>query len=68
MVNGVLTTADLQAITQYERVGDIRRCLDEQGVPWFWGKDGIWTTLGLIEASKLRQAANQPAGYSPGIV
>lgn len=52
MINGVLTTADLRATTGYDRVGDIRRCLDEQGVPYFWGKDGIWTTIELVNAAK----------------
>lgn len=68
MVNGVLTTADLQATTGYDRVGDIRRCLEKQGIAYFTGKDGVWTTIGLMEAAK-RGPANQPAGaYSPEIV
>lgn len=51
MVNGVLLTADLQAITQYTRISDVRRCLDEQGIRYFWGRGGIWTTIDLVNAA-----------------
>lgn len=48
MVKGFLTTDDLRELTQYDRVGDIRRCLDKQGIRYFWGKDGVWTTQALV--------------------
>lgn len=51
MVNGVLSTAELKAITGYERTGDVRRCLDRQHIRYFFGRDGVWTTIGLVEAA-----------------
>lgn len=68
MINGVLTIADLQAITAYERVGDIRRCLERQGIAFFEGKDGVWTTIGLVEAAKREQVAGAHVAYSPEIL
>lgn len=59
MINGCLTTDDLLAMTGYERPGDVERCLREQGVRFFWGKKGPWTTLDLINAAGgLRQSGN----------
>lgn len=64
MVNGVLSAADLRAITGYERDGDVRRCLERQGIRFFWGKDGTWTTLDLVNAAGGLKAANaEPATY-----
>ena len=68
MVNGILTTSDLKAITAYERVGDIRRCLEKQGIRYFWCKDGVWTTLGLIEAAKLGVSVDPPGAYPADIL
>lgn len=67
MVNGLLTTADLRASTGYDRVGDIRRCLEKQGVEYFWGKDGIWTTVELVNAAKQKDRATV-AAYLPEMV
>lgn len=47
----ILTNAHLKAITGYERVGDVRRCLERQNIRYFFGKDGVWTTIGLVEAA-----------------
>jgi hypothetical protein len=42
----------LQAITGYDRWGDIARCLDVHGVRYFLGKGGRpWTTIDLINAA-----------------
>lgn len=51
MINGVLSTAELKALTGYDRVGDVRRCLERQNIRFFFGKDGVWTTIGLVEAA-----------------
>jgi len=57
--DGILTTADLQSATGYQRASDIERCLSQQGVRLFWGKDGPWTTLDLINAAGgLQRSAN----------
>lgn len=63
MVNGVLSTADLRAITSYERDADVRRCLESQGIRCFWGKDGVWTTIDLINAAGGLQAAQAETTY-----
>jgi hypothetical protein len=69
VLNGVLTTEDLKAATGYPRIGDVRRCLEKQGIRYFTGKDGIWTTIGLVEAAKLGTSVHGPdAVYSPEIV
>ncbi len=64
MIHGVLSTADLRAITAYERVGDVRRCLDQQGIRYFWGKDGVWTTIDLVNAAGGLKSGNEPAPYA----
>lgn len=59
MANGYFTTADLSTMTGYERAADIAKCLKRQGIRYFDGKDGPWTTLELINAAGgLRQQAN----------
>lgn len=65
---GVMTCADLLAVTKYERVGDLRRALEAQHIRYFLGKGGEpWTTIGLIEAAgglAPASASNHPT-YSP---
>jgi hypothetical protein len=68
MINGVLTTEDLRAATGYSRLGDVRRCLDEQGIPYFWGKDGVWTTTDLVNAAKKPGHGTDAARFSPEMV
>lgn len=59
MIHGVLTTASLIETTGYQRPADIERCLREQGVRYFWGKDGPWTTIDLVNAAGgLKSSAN----------
>ncbi len=40
-----LTFTDLQQLTGYIRQADVERCLKDQGITFFWGKSGPWTTL-----------------------
>lgn len=47
----VLTTTDLKQVTGYQRSGDIERCLEKQRIKFFYGKDGVWTTIDLINAA-----------------
>lgn len=65
MVNGVLSAADLRAITGYERDGDVRRCLSEQGIRFFWGKEGVWTTIDLINGAAGLVPARGPDPHYP---
>lgn len=60
----VLTTDDLRRILKYRTGAAIARCLERQGVKVFWGKDGPWTTLALInQAGGLTPASNE--AYRP---
>jgi len=51
MIGSILTTDDLLKITGYEKPGDMRRKLIEQGIKVFSGKSGPWTTIELINAA-----------------
>jgi len=54
----VLDFPALQKATGYDRVGDVSKCLDRQGIRYFHGKKGaIWTTTELVARA---------AGYSGG--
>lgn len=44
-----LTAEQLRALTGYRRDADVIRCLREQGVAVFTGKNGPWTTQALLE-------------------
>lgn len=60
MIHGLLTTEQLQEAFGYDRVGDVCRALDDQGIPYFIGKGGRpWTTYALINSAK-------GLGYAPG--
>lgn len=50
-LESILTTADLLAITGYDRPGDAARKLRAQGVHIFEGKDRIFTTVDLLNAA-----------------
>ena len=52
MNNQIIDTEALRSVTGYKRCSDIERCLDNQGIRYFYGKQGPWTTLDLINASK----------------
>jgi len=47
----VLTFSDLQEITHCQRVGDVKRALDENGIRYFSGKQSVWTTIALVNAA-----------------
>jgi len=51
VAGSILTTADLLAITGYDRPGDAARKLRAQGIRVFEGKAGPWTTLELVNAA-----------------
>lgn len=62
---GVLSTEELKGVTGYERVGDLRRALESERIPYFLGKGGApWTTIDLVNAAKglKRDALPQPFG------
>lgn len=50
--HGVLTCDDLRRATGYDRVGDLRRALDQAGIRYFLGRGGaVWTTIDLVNAA-----------------
>ena len=48
----IVITEELREITGFKRAADIEKCLEKQGIRFFHGKCGPWTTLDLINASK----------------
>ncbi|MCB1606071.1 MAG: hypothetical protein KDI71_03705 [Xanthomonadales bacterium] len=64
----VLTFNQLQEATGYQRLSDVERCLKDQGIRFFRGKGGIWTTIELVNAAgglTPNAAAEEP--YSPDL-
>ena len=51
MHHAILKTEDLQQATGYKQIADVEKCLTKQGIRFFNGKEGPWTTLGLVEAA-----------------
>lgn len=48
-MDSLVSTSRLLEITGYKTVGDMERCLTEQGIRLFRGKGGmVWTTMELI--------------------
>jgi len=52
----VLTFQDLQRLTGYTRRSGVEGALRKQGIRWFWGRNGPWTTIDMV---------NQAGGQSP---
>lgn len=68
MLHGILKTDELLEVTGYNRRADLERCLTQQGVRYFWGKDGPWTTLDLINAAGGLKAGGDSESYQEGIL
>ncbi len=66
MAQGILSTAELLKATGYKRPADLASCLQRQGVRFFEGRDGPWTTIGLIEAAGGLRPAGNDAGEMYG--
>lgn len=67
-MGNVLTTDDLKKITSYERAGDVEQCLKKQGIRFFLGKNGPWTTIDLINAAGGLRPIELPKTASEGIL
>lgn len=63
----VLNCEELLRLTGFQRVADMQRCLDEQGVRYFKGRGGeLWTTVDLLNAAGgLSNGAKLPAANEP---
>jgi hypothetical protein len=65
----VLTFDDLQLLTGYRRRSDVERVLASQGIRFFRGRIGPWTTIDLINhAGGISGAEHQIGLYSPDIL
>lgn len=64
-----LTAEQLSLLTGYERLGDLKRVLNAQGIRYFWGKGGrIWTTIDLVNAAAgllPSGSTSEPEAYRP---
>lgn len=58
----------LQQVTGYTRQADLERCLKKQGIRYFYGKDGIWTTLDALNAALGLRPAEADDAYNPSEV
>ncbi len=67
MIGSALQFADLQQLTGYNRLSDVERCLEQARIPYFRGKGGVWTTMGLIEAAGGLKPANADSPYDPDL-
>ncbi|MDS9676821.1 DUF4224 domain-containing protein [Pseudomonas aeruginosa] len=52
----ILTFEDLQQLTGYTKRSGVERALRKQGIRWFWGRYGPWTTIEMV---------NQAGGQAP---
>ena len=64
---GLVTFEALQTLTGYQRRGDIERSLQSQGIRYFHGRYGLWTTLTLINYAGGAGTGN-PEHYDAGII
>ena len=44
----ILTFEDLQQLTGYTKRSGVERALRKQGIRWFWGRHGPWTTIEMV--------------------
>jgi hypothetical protein len=54
-IDGVLNAEELRALLGVERDADLRRRLERQGIQCFDGRNGIWTTLELVNLAGKRK-------------
>lgn len=65
----VLTFPDLQLLTGYRRRADVERTLTSQGIRFFRGRIGPWTTIDLVNhAGGISGTDHQSGLYSPEIL
>jgi len=59
-----LAPEDLERLTGYQRQGDIEKWLRQNGVPFFRGRVGVWTTLDAVNQA-LGLHSNRPRPAPP---
>lgn len=65
MNSGIVTFEDLRAATGYRRQTDVARCLERQGVSFFYGRDGVWTTIDALNAALGVPPLSDDVKYDP---
>lgn len=68
MIGSILEAADLLRITGYQRIADAVRCLQRQGIHVYFGKNGPWTTVELVNAAGGIQLNGNPETYNAAAV
>lgn len=51
--DGVITAARMREVMKFKRNGAVRRRLTKEGIAFFEGADGPWTTTDLVKAAGL---------------
>jgi hypothetical protein len=67
----ILDFQTLQRVTEYTRVSDVARCLERQGIRFFYGRGGtVWTTIDLVNVAiglkpsgEMNEQALDPEGF-----
>lgn len=59
---------ELKERTGYQRRGDVERCLKDQGIRFFMGRAGVWTTVDLVNAAGGLQAPVKSDAYSADLI
>lgn len=66
MIGPAVQFEDLQQLTGYQRQSDVEECLKRQGIRFFYGRRGIWTTMEALNAALgVRQPAANAEPYRP---
>ena len=69
MNSSVLDFATLKAVTNCQRQGDVERYLKKSGIRYFFSREGVWTTIDLVNAAGGIQAGTPAAApYLPSDV
>lgn len=51
MTQAIVNLDDLKAATGYKQASDVEKCLRKNGVRFLYGRTGIFTTVGALDAA-----------------
>lgn len=67
--SSIVTFEALKAISGYHQTSAVERWASSQGIRVFWGRNGPWTTIELINAAAgLAPGRGGDSYYSPDIL
>lgn len=67
--SSIVTFEALKAISGYQQTSAVERWASSQGIRVFWGRNGPWTTIELINAAAgLAPERGGDSYYSPDIL